>query len=110
MRDSYVVIWENDPVERVMGYEFHVFYFRKSQDQVRHTVPFSHAGGVQGDIEDKPAWALEGSRVSTRDAVLPIVSVLLLSIQQKKPLSALLRELPPRYIPLYGGFLIDNIS
>jgi phosphomannomutase len=44
-----------------------------------------------------PVFGGELRALPTRDAVLPVLAVLLLSIQSGKPLSQLVSELPPRY-------------
>ena len=46
---------------------------------------------------DLPVADKELSALPTRDAVLPVLSIILLSIKEKKPISALLADLPQRF-------------
>ncbi len=46
---------------------------------------------------DFPVGAKELRALPTRDAVLPVLSIILLSEQEKKPISALLADLPQRF-------------
>lgn len=44
-----------------------------------------------------PIFGKELSALPTRDAVLPVLAIILLSIQERKPISALLADLPQRF-------------
>ncbi|MDF7801204.1 phosphomannomutase [Pontiellaceae bacterium B1224] len=46
---------------------------------------------------DFPVFGKELRALPTRDAVLPVLSIILLSIKERKPISALLADLPQRF-------------
>ena len=63
----------------------------------RGVVGYEANGGFLTNSAFSIAGGKELRALPTRDAVLPILSVILLSIREKKPISALLADLPQRF-------------
>ncbi len=89
--------WFNDIRRTKIGSPFVVASMIEAVEAGCHGVVGYEANGGFLTNTVFPAFDRELSPLPTRDAVLPVLSIILLSIKEAKPISALLSALPQRF-------------